>query len=124
MEQLMALGIEIGDLDSTAKSLAALKTELAEEKVARVKAEVEAETLARAVEDLKKMTDRFAARIPDLEERIKHLDNKVLNGLTELRTKELNLERTTKVNEDYKSQNSRLIKKLENKSPISFATWV
>jgi chromosome segregation ATPase len=124
MEQLMALGIEIGDLDSTAKSLAALKTELAEEKVARVKAEVEAETLARAVEDLKKMTDRFVARIPDLEERIKHLDNKVLNGLTELRTKELNLERTTKVNEDYKSQNSRLIKKLESKSPISFATWV
>jgi chromosome segregation ATPase len=124
MEQLMALGIEIGDLDSTAKSLAALKTELAEEKVARVKAEVEAETLARAVEDLKKMTDRFAAQIPDLEERIKHLDNKVLNGLTELRTKELNLERTTKVNEDYKSQNSRLIKKLESKSPISFATWV
>jgi chromosome segregation ATPase len=124
MEQLMALGVEIGDLDSTAKSLAALKTEMAEEKAARVKTEVEADTLARAVEDLKKMTDRFAARIPNLEERIKHLDNKVLNGLTELRTKELNLERTTKVNEDYKSQNSRLIKKLESKSPISFATWV
>jgi predicted nucleic acid-binding Zn-ribbon protein len=58
------------------------------------------------VEDLKKSVDRFTAQIPDLEEKIKHLDNKVLDGLTELRTKELNLERTTKVNRDYKSQNS------------------
>jgi ribosome-associated toxin RatA of RatAB toxin-antitoxin module len=33
MEQLTTLGIELGDQDSTAKSLAALKSELAEEKV-------------------------------------------------------------------------------------------
>jgi hypothetical protein len=58
------------------------------------------------VEDLKKSVDRFTAQILDLEEKIKHLDNKVLDGLTELHTKELNLERTTKVNKDYKSQNS------------------
>jgi cell shape-determining protein MreC len=37
------------------------------------------------------------------------------NRLTELRTKELSLEQTTKANEDYKSQNARLTKKLESK---------
>jgi hypothetical protein len=34
MEQLAALGVEPGDQDSTAKSLIALKSELAEEKLA------------------------------------------------------------------------------------------
>jgi hypothetical protein len=44
MEQLMTLSVELGDKDSAARSLAALKSELAEEK-----AQAEAETLARAV---------------------------------------------------------------------------
>jgi predicted nucleic acid-binding Zn-ribbon protein len=76
------------------------------------------------VKDLKKMADRFAAQISDLEEKMKHLDNKFLDGLTEFHAKESNLERTTKANEDYKSKNNRLTKKLESKSPISFASWV
>jgi chromosome segregation ATPase len=84
-------------------SLGALKSKLVEEKAAREKAQAEAETLSRVVDDLKK--------------KVKHLDNKVLDGLTELHAKELGLERTTKANEDYKSQNERLIKKLESKLP-------
>jgi chromosome segregation ATPase len=117
----LALGVEPGDQDSAVKSLAALKAELAQEKAARGKAQAENETLTRAVDDLKKSTDRFATQIPDLEEKIKHLDNKVLHGLTELRAQELNLEPTTKANESYKSQNSELRKKSETKLPISFA---
>jgi hypothetical protein len=44
------------------------------------------------VKDLKKMADRFAAQISDLEEKMKHLDNKFLDGLTEFHAKESNLE--------------------------------
>jgi chromosome segregation ATPase len=66
------------------------------------------------VEDLKKSVDRFVAQISDSEEKIKHLDNKVLDRRTELRAKEWNLERTTKANKDYKIQNSRLTKNLED----------
>jgi hypothetical protein len=48
------------------------------------------------------------------------LEEKVLDRLNELHTKELSLEQTTKANEDYKSQNARLTKKLESKllSPL------
>jgi hypothetical protein len=46
-------------------SLAALKSELAKEKAAWEKAK--AETLARAVGDLKKTTDGFTTQIPILE---------------------------------------------------------
>jgi hypothetical protein len=38
------------------------------------------------------MTNRFTTQVPALEEKVKHMDNKVLDGLTELRTKELDLE--------------------------------
>jgi hypothetical protein len=61
MEQLTTLDVELGDQDSAIKLFATLKNELAEEKAARVKAQADAETLAREVEDLKKMVDRFAA---------------------------------------------------------------
>jgi chromosome segregation ATPase len=115
MEQLLALGIKLGDYDSAARSLATLKTELAEEKVMREKAQVENDTLACAVDDLKKLVDWFVAQIPDLEEREKHLDNKVLDELTKFRAQQLNLERTTKANEDYKNKNAQLIRKLESK---------
>jgi hypothetical protein len=45
----------------------------------------------------------FAAKIPTLKEKVKHLDNKVIDGLNELQAKELDLEHTTKANNDYKS---------------------
>jgi chromosome segregation ATPase len=121
MEHPLALGVEPGDQDLAAESLVALKTELAEEKSMWEKAQAENETLACVVDDLKKSSNRFVAQIHDLEEKIKHLNNKVLDGLTELRAQELDLERTTKGNEDYKNQSSQLTKKLESKFPISFA---
>jgi hypothetical protein len=43
------------------------------------------ETLGRAVDNLKKMADKFAAQVPALEE-------KILDGLKELRDKKLSLE--------------------------------
>jgi hypothetical protein len=59
--------------------------ELAIEKGTCEIAQTEVETLARAVEDLKISVDRFATQIPTLEEKVKHLDNKVLYGLIDLR---------------------------------------
>jgi cell division protein FtsB len=82
MEQFMTLGVEPCNQDLAAKSLAALMAELAEEKAAQEKGQAKNETLARAVEDLKKTTERFVAQIPVLEEKVKHLDNKVLDMLT------------------------------------------
>jgi chromosome segregation ATPase len=112
------------DQDSATKSLAALKSKLEKERAAQEKDQVEVNTLARAVGELKKSADGLAATIPFLEEKVRHLDNKVLDGLIEIHAKELSLERTINTNEDYKSHNSRLTKKLESKFPISFATWV
>jgi hypothetical protein len=41
----------------------------------------------------------------------------VIDGLNEVRARELYLERTTRANDDYKSQNTKLTRKLEGKSP-------
>jgi hypothetical protein len=54
---------------------------------------------------------------------VKHLDNKVIDGLNELRTGELCLERTTKANDDYKSQNAQLTRKIESNLPLSPKLW-
>jgi phage-related tail protein len=85
MEQLMTLGVEPGEKDSTTRYFVSLKSELADEKAAWKEAKDEVLALARAVADLKKMTDKFAAQVPELEE-------KVLDRLTELHAKELSLE--------------------------------
>jgi predicted nucleic acid-binding Zn-ribbon protein len=105
MEQLMALGVIPGDPDSAAKAFADLKAKLAKEKAAREIAQTKVETLTQAVEDLKISIDRFTAQIPTLEEKVKHLGNKVLD-------------------DDYKSQNARLTKKLESKPPLSGKPWL
>jgi chromosome segregation ATPase len=118
MGQLTSLDVEPGDQDSTAKSLASLKDELVAEKTTCEMAQVEAETLTRVVEELKKTANQFAAQVPSLEEKVKYLDNKIIDLLTELCTRELCLERTTKANDDYKSQNTRLTKKFESKNFI------
>jgi chromosome segregation ATPase len=112
----MALGIVPGDPDLVTKAFADLKTELDKERAARIASQVEIDVLTRAVQDLKISVDRFAAQIPTLEDKIKHLKNKVVDGLNEVRARELCLERTTRANEDYKKQNARLTKKLESKS--------
>jgi hypothetical protein len=64
MEQLMTLGVELGDKDSASRYLASLKSELVNEKTVRQEAQVQVQTLARAVVDLKKTTDKFVAQIP------------------------------------------------------------
>jgi chromosome segregation ATPase len=106
MEQLTILSVEPRDQDSAAKSLTALKSELEEEKAAQEKAQVEVEALAWVVDDLKKSADRFATQIPILEEKVKHLDNKVLDMLNDACANEVSLEQITKGNEDYKNQNT------------------
>jgi chromosome segregation ATPase len=112
----MALGIVPGDPDSATKAFADLKTELNNEKAARKAAQVEADMLAQAAKDLKILIDKFAAQIPTLEDKVKYLTNKVVDGLNEVRARELCLERTTRANEDYKNQNAQLTKTLESKS--------
>jgi hypothetical protein len=84
----MALCIILG-------AFADLKADLDEEKAARIMAQIEVDVLSRAVRDLKISTDRFATQILTLEDKVKHLENKVGDRLNEIRTQELCLERTT-----------------------------
>jgi phage-related tail protein len=116
----MALGIVPSDLDSAAKAFADLKAELEKEKVAWEMAHVEVDTLTRAVKDLKISTDKFIAKVSILEEKVKHLDYKVIVGLNEIKAKELDLECTAKANNDYKKQNTQLTRKLDSKFPWLF----
>jgi septal ring factor EnvC (AmiA/AmiB activator) len=85
MEQLTTLSVKPGDKDSAIKYLASLKSELADEKVARKEAKDEVQALARAVANLKKTPDKFTAQVTELED-------KVLDRLTELCAKELSFE--------------------------------
>jgi uncharacterized protein YktB (UPF0637 family) len=73
--------------------------------------------LTQVVKDLKISADKFSAQMPILEEKVKHLENKVVDGLNEVRARELYLERTTKANDDYKDQNAQLTRELESKFP-------
>jgi phage-related tail protein len=107
----------------TTKAFADLKTELDKKKTAWKAAQIEVDTLAQAVKDLKIFVDKFAARIPTLEDQVKHLENKVVDGLNEIRARELCLERTTRANDDYKEQNAQLTRKLESKSLVAFRTF-
>jgi chromosome segregation ATPase len=118
----MALDIVPGDLDSAAKAFADLKAELEKEKATREIAHAEVDTLTQGVKDLKISADKFTAQVPILEEKVKYLENKVIDGVDEVRAKELNLEHTTKANEDYKKQNAQLTKQLESKFPWLFKT--
>jgi hypothetical protein len=42
--------------------------------------------------------------MPTLEEKVKHLENKVVDGLNEVRARELYLEHTTITNDNYKKK--------------------
>jgi hypothetical protein len=64
---------------------------------------------------LKISADKFTAQIPTLGDKVKHLENRVVDGLNEVRDRELYLERTTAANDDYQKQNTQLTKKLESK---------
>jgi hypothetical protein len=67
MEQLMALGIVLGDLDSTAKAFTDMKDELVKEKATQEIEQVEINILTQAVESLKILVDKFSTQIPSLE---------------------------------------------------------
>jgi hypothetical protein len=82
----MALGIIPSDPDSASKAFADMKADLDEEKAARLVAQVEVDVLSRAVKDLKTSTDRFTTQIPTLEDKVKHLENNVVDGLNEVRS--------------------------------------
>jgi MoaA/NifB/PqqE/SkfB family radical SAM enzyme len=64
---------------------------------------------------LKISADRFATQIHTPEDKVKHLENKVVDGLNEVQARKLCLERTTRVNDDYQKQVTQLTKKLESK---------
>jgi hypothetical protein len=113
----MALGIVPGDPDSTTKAFADLEIELDKEKVVQNATQIEVDTPTRAVKDLRISADKFVAQIPTLEDKVKHLENKLMDGLNEVTAQELCLECTTLANDDYKKQNGRLTKKLESKFP-------
>jgi hypothetical protein len=77
----MAPGIVPSDPDSAAKAFVDLKTKLDKEKAAQIVGQIEINVLTRAVKELKISADRFAAQIPTLEDKIKHIENKVVEGL-------------------------------------------
>jgi hypothetical protein len=116
-DQLLALGVTPGAPGSETQALASLKADLDAEKATRVTAQVEADVLSRAVRDLKVSADRFTTQIPILEDKVKYLEDKVVEGLKEVSARELCLERTTQANDNYQKEVAQLTKKLESKSP-------
>jgi hypothetical protein len=97
-----------------------LKADLDKEKVVWLTAHIEIDVLIRVVKDQKISTNRFAIQLSNLKDKVKHLENKEVDGLKEIWAQELYLERTTRVNDDYKKQNAQLTKKLESKSFCCF----
>jgi hypothetical protein len=113
-DQLLALGTIPGAPSSETQALANLKADLDEEKAARVVSQVDTDVLSQAVHDLKVFVDWFTTQIPTLEDKVKHLEDKVVGGLKEVRARELCLERTTQANDNYKKEVTQLTKKLES----------
>jgi hypothetical protein len=81
----MALVIISGDPSSATEALIDLKIELDKEKTAQKAAQIELDTLARVVKDLKISANKSAAQILTLLDKVKHLENKVVDGLNEVR---------------------------------------
>jgi hypothetical protein len=102
----VTLDIIPGNPDSATKAFADLKSDLDGEMVARLAAQIEVDVLAWAVKHLKISAEKFATQIPTLEDKVKHLENKVVDGL----------------NEDYQKQISQLTMKLESESLAAFRT--
>jgi DNA-binding MurR/RpiR family transcriptional regulator len=77
----VAIGIIPGDPDLAAKAFADLKMDLDEEKAAQLTAQVEVDVQTREVKDLQIFANMFANQMPTLEDKIKHLEDKVEDGL-------------------------------------------
>jgi hypothetical protein len=105
-DQLLALGVIPYVPGLEARALADLKADLDEEKVTWVAAQVEADVLSRVVCDLKIFVNRFTTQITILEDKVKHLEDKVVERLKEIRARELCLERTTKANDNYQKEDA------------------
>jgi predicted RNase H-like nuclease (RuvC/YqgF family) len=116
-DQLLVLGIIPGAPCSETQALANSKADLDKEKAARVTAWVKANVLSQVVHDLRASADRFTTQIPTLEDMVKHLEDKVVEGLKEVRAQELYLEHTTQSKDNYQKEVTQLTKKLESKSP-------
>jgi hypothetical protein len=101
--------------DSETKAFAVLKVDLDEEKVALVTTQVEVDVLSQAVRDLKIYADKFATQIPNLEDKVKLLENKVVDRFNKIGAWELCLECTSRVNDNYQKQVTQLSKSLESK---------
>jgi hypothetical protein len=84
-DQLMALDFIPSAPGLEAKAFTDLKANLDEEKAAWVTVQIEADVLSRAAWDLKISVDRFATQIPTLEDKVKHLEDKVVQGMHEVR---------------------------------------
>jgi chromosome segregation ATPase len=82
----MALSIIPSDPYLAAKAFANLKADLDEERATRLAAQVEVNVLTRAVKELKISADRFATQISTLEGKVKHLEDKVEDGMKEVQT--------------------------------------
>jgi hypothetical protein len=80
----MAHGIIPNALDSASKAYADMKADPDREKAARLAAQLEIDVLSRAVKDLEISVDRFATQIPILDGQVKHLENKMVDRLTEV----------------------------------------
>jgi hypothetical protein len=110
----MALSIIPGAPDSETKAFAYLKAVLDVEKAAQIMAQIEVDILSWAVLDLKIFADRFATQIPTLEDKVMQLENKVVDGLKEIRAWEHCLECTTRANDDYLKLVTQFTNKLES----------
>jgi hypothetical protein len=103
-DQLMPLRVIAGAPGLYAKALIDLKANLDEEKAARVIAQIEANVLSWAVWDLKVSANGFATQIPTPEDKVKNLEDNVVEGLNEVRARELCLRCTTRANDDYQKE--------------------
>jgi predicted nucleic acid-binding Zn-ribbon protein len=81
----MVLNIVPSDPNSVTKAFANLKAELDKEKATRITGQVEIDVLTRVVKNLKISADRFTRQISTLKDKIKHLENKVVDGLNEIK---------------------------------------
>jgi hypothetical protein len=75
-DQLLALGVILGSPCSKNQAIADLKVHLDEEK---------ADVLSRAVCDPKISADSITTQIPTIEDKVKHLEDKFVEGLKEVR---------------------------------------
>jgi predicted nucleic acid-binding Zn-ribbon protein len=78
-----------------------LKNELAEEKLAWEKAQMDAETLSQAVEEMKKTTNQLVAQVPYLETQVKNLNDKITDLNIEPHAREMNLEWMTATKDEF-----------------------